>query len=181
LIEDIIGFANKNYRNQNLTPELTVGTLAAIEVGLRELKRHLLEAKAEFFGDDGPLLYGPGKEMFHEFVNLLNDERIPLQTRMNAIQSLAAGVQTCAGKVLTTLRTEVSNLKGTTSGLKGTAQRMKIMLIDSLVLQHVKDNHTYLPGNEVHYVNAYVNYLAHDMGIPERLDPFVSIAAPEYQ
>ena len=55
------------------------------------LKKHLFDLQIDYFGSQKPLVYGTGKEMFHELDSLLKKDGISLQDRMNAVVMLAPG------------------------------------------------------------------------------------------
>ena len=49
--------------------------------------------------------------MFHELDNLLGNEKIPLEKRMNAIMAMAPQMETCSRGILTGLKEAISTLK----------------------------------------------------------------------
>lgn len=113
--------------------------------------------------------------MFHELENLLKNEDIAVRKRMHAIQAMAPQMAACAGGMLTALQDEISRLQCSAGGIEGTAYLVKIQIIEAVIIQHLRLFHRCHPSNEVDFGNAYFNYIAQDMGLPERRDPFISI------
>jgi uncharacterized protein len=174
LVSRVEYFAIENA--EKISPSLSIRSTVEIQAGFSDLKNHISNSDGEFFGTHKEVIYGPGMEMFNELDVLLNNNTISLQKRMNAVVMMAPAMGMCSGGVLTALQNAVSTLRHTGSGIQGAAYRTKIQMMESLVLQHVRDtHHGYRPGNEVHFVNAYFNFIAKDMGVPERIDQFTRI------
>jgi hypothetical protein len=175
VLDRIVDFTQKNA--DKINPKLSRQNIDNISEHINDLRNHVSNPNIDFFGEHKEIIYGPGKELFHELDDLLQNEQIPVQKRMNAVAMMAPSLGLCSGGVLTAVQEAVSSLKHATTGVKGAAYRTKIQMMDSLILQHVNEHHRgYPPGNEVHFVNAYFNYIAKDMGVPERGDRFTTIA-----
>jgi ankyrin repeat protein len=174
LLDGIVKFVRNN--SSKIVPELTPEEIASINGAFEKLKNHLSDLDSDFFGPHKNILYGAGKEYFHELEQLLNSEWSPIEKRIDAIQAMAPHMVFCSGGVLTAVEDAISTLKH--QGTTGMAYRTKIQIVESHIIQYVKASHKYKIGNEVHYVNAYFNYLAEEFGVHPRLDEFVSIALP---
>lgn len=175
ILNRITRFTRENA--DQITPPLSQRSINTVKQHFDRLKNHLTNPNIDFFGNHKDIIYGPGKELFHELDDLLQDDAIPLQKRMNAVVMMAPSMPTCSGGVLTAVQEAISSLSHSSGGVKGAAYRTKLQMMDSLISQHVRDTHRgYGRGNEVHYVNAYFNYLAEDMGVPARIDQFTRIA-----
>ena len=177
ILENIVGFIKGNA--DKVEPGLSKNTTDSIQDDFDTLKSHLFDFSEDFFSTHKPIVYGPGKEMFHELVNLLGNEKIALQKRMTAVIAMAPQMRVCSGGMLTVLQEALSSLKHGSAGIKGAAYRVKIQMMDALITKYVKKEHRYKPGNEVHFVNAHFNYMAKDMGVSERMDEFARIAESE--
>lgn len=175
LLDRLIDFVKDGANKIN--PALSQRVVDEVEADFNGLKTHLYDSMVDFFDNHKDVIYGVGKEMFHELDNLIQDEKIPIQKRMNAVTAMAHQMPLCSGGVLTALQNTIASLKYSTAGVKGAAYRIKIQMIDALIVQHIKETHfSYSPGNEVHFINAYYNYLSADMAVPQRIDNFTSIA-----
>lgn len=177
ILDRVVDFSNSN--SKKISPPLPDRSVKAINKHFDELREHIHNPRYDYFEAHKEVIFGSGKEMFHELDNLLQDEKIPLQKRMNAVTMMAPSMGMCSGGVLTALQEAVSSLKNSTAGIRGAAFRAKIQMMDSLISQFVQNHHRgYGIGNEVHYVNAYFNDIAPYMGVPPRTDRFTSIAKP---
>ncbi len=174
LLDRVVNFARQNANG--VEPALSERSIDDISGNFSKLKNHISNSDVDFFGPHKEMIYGPGKEMFHELDDLLQNEKIPLQKRLNAIKVMAPVMGLCSGGVLTALQEAVSSLKHSTAGIKSAAYRTKVQMMESLISEHVHETHRgYQSGDEVHFVNAYFNYIAQDMGVPPRLDEFARI------
>jgi len=176
-LDGVVTFAHVNAKR--LDPVMPPQKIAQIQEDFGQLKDHLLDKEEDFFSDHKPIVHGQGKELFQTFDALLKSQNIPLQRKMDAITSMAPSMPMCSGGVLTAVQASVTNLKYAMVGLKGAAQLKKTQLVEAAVLEFVQKTHTYKAGDEVHFVNAYFNIIATELGIPGRTDPLVSIAHSE--
>lgn len=175
LLDRVIDFSHTNA--DKVTPPLSMEGRSDIAVKFNDLKNHINDSNGDFFGAHKEIIFGVGKEFFHELDDLLKNETIPLQKRMNAVVVMAPAMAMCSGGVLTALQEAVSGLKHSSTGIQGAAYRAKIQMMDALISEHVRQVHRGCgDGNEVHYVNAYFNQLAGEMGVPARKDHFTWIA-----
>ena len=172
LLDHITAFVHDHANKLN--PPLLDETKKKVKDDFDVLKQHLFESEGGFFGPRKPEVYGSGKEMFHVFEELLHNEDIPLQQRINAVIELAPRTRMCSGGLLSDLQEVMAALKADSHGLKGIAYQWKKKMVEVLILEHIKAVHRYLPSEEIHFVNAYYNKLAKDMGMKKREDSFVS-------
>lgn len=158
-----------------LKPGLLPETVDAIKKHLDVFKQHLTDIKQDFFSTHKPVVYGLGKEMFHDLIALLQQANIPLQNKLNAVIRLAPQLEVCTGGILSVLRDEIVALKYSGVGLRNEAYLVRLQMIKHLITLHVKNNHDYPIQDEVHFVNAYFNHLADELGVPKIIDPLVSL------
>ncbi len=169
-LDDIVGFFKKNA--QHVTPPISKDSVEAVESQFAQLKINLFDRKRDFFKDDKALVFGAGKDMFKSFRASLHDDSIPLQKRLDAIGTMAPQVAVCSGGLLTVLREGMYSLRFSTGGIKDTAYKATINTMDAMINQHVIAHHSKHPGNQIHFVNVYFNYMAFSLGIPPRDDPY---------
>ena len=159
----------------DLTPPLSDEIRNKVNNQFGALEKRLFDASGG--GLDTPVakehMYGAGKRVFHEFAELLQDKGILLQNRMNAVLTLTGRLEFCFGGISSDLSDVTAILMACKYGLKGHAQQWKIKMLDELILQYVKATHHHRPGEEIHFVNAYYNYLADEMGVAQREDSYV--------
>lgn len=156
-----------------LSPPLLNETCNDVKADFEVLKEHLFNLQTDYFRSHKPIVYGTTKEMFHEFNRMLRNENINLQQRMDAVRALATKAPVCSGGMGTELQEAIMALKIANRGLKGASQQWKINKLNALILQHVQDNHEYMPEEEVHFVNVYYNFFADAMGVAQRQDAYV--------
>jgi len=179
LVDNIIQFAH--HHASALSPPLSDAALHTIKLHFGDLKDHLTNDQVDYFASQKPVVYGAGKHMLVEFERLLQNRDLPLQQRIDAIKAMAEGISTCSGGLLTAITEGVGALKMSASGLRNMTLQKKIQVIEAAILDHVMKTHTHTRGDEVHYVNAYFNYLAETFGLVKRLDPYAEnlIANPD--
>jgi hypothetical protein len=175
LVNGFIQFVEVN--SSKVKPPLSRQTVEAVTGNLNTFSSRIANIHGDFFAAHKSVIYGAGKECSHELADLLQSETIPIQKRVDAVVKMSETVALCSGGVMTALQGAVTELKCSTGGVKSAAHRVKIQMIETLIEQFLKESgHSYLPGNEVHYVNAYYNELSDELGVSKRDDPFVSIA-----
>ncbi|WP_136417433.1 ankyrin repeat domain-containing protein [Herbaspirillum sp. ST 5-3] len=177
LIDRITQFVDDHVAQ--LSPSWLPDTVEEIKDNFAELKHHLSDLHLDFFSQHKSDVYGTVKEMFHKLEELLQQEEIPLAKRMEVIQEMAPKMAVCAGGIVKGVQDAITSLITSTAGIEGAVQHTKIKMSEAFILDHVRHTHRYLPGNEVHFANAYFNYLAEEMGVPVRPDPFTTIAESE--
>jgi len=173
MADRISNFAKTN--RAQVSPELSSDTLGTIERNFQQFKNHLTDLDNDHYSDHKPAIYGDSKALMHTFEQLLSDDRTPMQARLDAIKNLSDKLTVCAGGLHSELTDVVVRLQSSSKGLEGALFQAKSRHIDALILAHVAENHRDLPGNEVHYVNAYFNHIATDFGLSRRDDPLESI------
>ena len=176
VIDRVATFAQVN-ANQ-VTPALSAASVARMKENLNDFKTHVINTDIDFFCANRATIYSEGKATLHEIDERLHMDTISLQSRMNVLQALTPGLPMCSGGVMTSLQEALQTLQLGESGLKGAAYQTKAKIVEALILDHVRANHVYGPGNEVHYVNQYFNIIASQVGLPPRKDPYVTIAKP---
>jgi len=139
------------------------------------LERHLFEDN--YFNPRGGTdhreeMYSTCKQWFHKLDELLQNDKLPPQARMTAVMDLAPRLDACSGGIMADLQGTVSVLKAASEGISGLAYKWKKQMLDALILNHVKVNHAYPAGEEIHYVQAYYNELASRMGMEKTCDPY---------
>ncbi|MGI4938462.1 MAG: ankyrin repeat domain-containing protein, partial [Janthinobacterium lividum] len=163
-----------------ITPPLLPSTVEGIRKHLAVLKRHLTDTRYDFFSAHKEVVFGLGKQMFHELDALLAQEKIPLKIRLNAIMKMAPQFEVCPGGFLTVLGDEITTLKYSTAGIKGAAYLVKLQMIRNLITLHVKNHHHGCrPADELHYVNCYFNHMPEQLGVGKAVDPNMSMAQAE--
>lgn len=172
LLDHIAAFVHDHGNKSN--PSLSDETKEQVKDDYDVLKQHLFDFQEDFFGPRKPEIYSVCKEMFHEFAELLQNERIPLQQRIDAVVELAPRARMCSGGLLSDLQETTAALKAANHGLKGIAHQWKKKMMEALILEHIKAKHRYLPSEEIHLVNAYYNKLADEMGVEKRMDTYTS-------
>ncbi len=164
----------------SVTPAISVNRVTETSENLKKFTEKLYRLSNDDFGQDLYLIYGTAKESLHKIVDLLSNEKIPMQIRMDEISNMASKMTVCAGGVVTQLQETLGCLNSHLSGLLGTADEVKIRLTESTIIEFMKKEYgPYQRGMEVHIVNAFFNYIAADIGLPERLDNHVRIVERE--
>ncbi len=117
---------------------------------------------------------------FHLFCSLVQKPNLPPETRRQAILNLADGVSVCAPGVAQNIETATRELKALTSGVSQNFVSQLITLIENqtqtFMREHGVCDH---PGNEIHYVAAFFNHVAHHFSLPPRTDAFIPVLAPD--
>lgn len=174
VLDNIVAFV----RNQGdkLNPPLLESTKNAVKGHFHVLKEHLFVEDGKYFvnsreEDFRPLMYENVKDMFHELAQVLKDEDISLQRRINAVVDFAPRAEVCSGGLGSDLQEMTMKLK--IRGLMDSAYKWKIDIMKGVIHEHVKNRYRYTSGEEIHYVNAYYNLMASDMGVEKRVDPYV--------
>lgn len=107
---------------------------------------------------------------FEQFCGLVQQANICPQTRQRAIQNLAEGVGACATGVAQHIQTAVRELQALTSVAQNFRHRLTLAVehqIQDFLRQQQVCRHA---GNEIHYVAAFFNEVAHQFGLPRRTD-----------
>ena len=173
VIDRVAKFAQVN-ANQ-VTPALSAKTVKKIKKDLNDFKTHVVNTNIDFFRAHRTTIYDEGKTALHAIDERLHMDTIPVQSRMNVLQTLTPGLTVCSGAVMTALTVALQTLELDGTGLKGMAYQTKTRMVEALILEHVRANHTYTPNYEVHYVNAYFNAIAPRVGLLPRADPYVRL------
>ena len=178
VIDRVSTFAEAN-ANQ-VSPALSAASVDKIKENLNKFKTHVINTDIDFFCTNRATIYGGGKTALHEIDERLHMDTIALQSRMSVLQAMTQGLTMCSGGVMTALDEALQTLRLDGSGLHGTAFQAKAKMVEALISEHVRENHSEISsGNEVHYVNEYFNNLARFFGLSPRDDAYVIIAKPE--
>ena len=137
------------------------------------LKKHLFDEQGYHFFPHQNKVYGVGKEMFHAVAKLLQESHVPLQQRMNVALDLSSYTQECSGRLLSKLEAAIATLTAFAHGLKGVVHQRKMERMEALIKQYAETRHAGDSFDEIHFVNAYYNKLAKEMGVKERPDPLL--------
>lgn len=142
---------------------------------LRTFGERIEEGSTGFFSSEIGLLYGEGKRSFDQVCAAVNDERIPLDTRIAKVANLTEGLVVCANGALSNLIMAAQDLTLGAAGLRGNALQQWETLLDSCIREFAQKMHGKehrFEGNEIHYVNAYRNFVADDFEVKGRTDNF---------
>lgn len=110
LLDRITAFVYDNA--DQLDPPLLKETRDSVKDDFHVLKQHLFDSQENFFGSHKPVVYGRGKKMFHDFDELLQNECIPLQQRIQSVVGVADKMRVCSGGLLSDLQEAMAMLKG---------------------------------------------------------------------
>ncbi|MES2740433.1 MAG: ankyrin repeat domain-containing protein [Pseudomonadota bacterium] len=168
-IEDILVFFKENTKQMDPTARET--SLLNFE----QLKTHLFDRNDDYFKgqykDDKPLIFGAGKEMFKTIRTLLRDEAIPMQKRVDAIKAMAPQLAVCPGGLMTVVKEAMYTLQFSNGGIEHAAYNALIKSLDALINEYTSGIFYNQPGNHIHVVDAHFNYIAKELGLPQREDP----------
>jgi len=110
---------------------------------------------------------------FNRFCGLAQQPDIPLDARRQAILNLAEGMAVCAPGMAQHIETATRELQALTSVAQNFGHRMTSAIehhILDFMRQQAVCKHA---GNEIHYVAAFFNQVAHKFGLPPRTDALI--------
>ena len=121
-------------------------------------KKHVFEDNGNYFSSRIDRVYGEIHENIHAIIRQL--ESLPDEVQKNAIDQLLDGIDLCIDGVHSRTQDTLAYLGSMTSPEQRWIEACR-SLLQALVLERLPHDHpNYLPNNEVHYVNAYLNYLS---------------------
>ncbi len=167
-------------RGARLKPALPAQAAADVAEGLGALKRHLFDLQRDVFGQQKALVYGTVHGKFQTLAALLEDDRIPLRKRINAVQTIAPHMSgQNPGLLNAVLQQAIAQLRYRHAGIRRDAYKVRIQMINGLVSDHVEHAHPGYAGNRSALLNTYFNHLAKQMGLPERKNAQAGAVADE--
>ena len=121
-------------------------------------KKHVFEDNGNYFSSRIDRVYGEIHENIHAIIGRL--ESLPDEVQKNAMDQLLDGIDCCVDGVHSRTQDTLAYLGSMTSPVQRWIDAHR-NLLQALVLERLPHDHpNYLPNNEVHYVNAYLNYLS---------------------
>lgn len=159
-------------------PPLSSARLAQISADCEEFKHKLFARQGEAYDAHRTIMYGTAKEALTAFTDLLADESLALQKRLDAVVNLTPQLRMCTGGVMTELVNELHKLRTSKAGIRGAATQMMKRMVETAVLEHVRASHELNPATEVHLVNFYLKQMASELGLSAVEDPFADSSAP---
>lgn len=124
----------------------------------------------DFFSIRATILFSEGKQSLEELYILLNDERIPFDSKKNVLMNFQQGMVVCGDGSLTNIVDAKDDLKAAI-GLDATIAAAKKKLIQQEILHFIQLKHFHIrPGNEIHLVNAFYDVVAESYGMSKRND-----------
>ncbi|EHL29956.1 ferredoxin reductase domain-containing protein [Legionella drancourtii] len=157
-----------NHNIQEIFPQRN--NLSAISI----FKENLFAARRHF--DIGEaVLFNQGKKALEELLLLIENNEISVDGKKNVLSNLQKGIVVCVGGVLTNVIDAKDDLKAHT-GLNEILYKIKVTLIQQIALTEIRQQYGNTKGNEIHYVNAYYNYVAKDYGLKLKEDNFIHYA-----
>lgn len=134
----------------------------------------------DFFSTRATILFSEGKQSLEELYILLNDERIPFDSKKNVLMNFQQGMVVCGDGSLTNIVDAKDDLKAAI-GLDATIAAAKKKLIQQEILHFIQLKHFHIrPGNEIHLVNAFYDVVAESYGMSKRNDNVKIPGAEKY-
>ncbi|WP_181885657.1 ankyrin repeat domain-containing protein [Trinickia dinghuensis] len=148
---------------------------ASAETAIRNLEEFEQRRKAGDFSTTLGVVDGDGKLAFDSILRDVENDSIPLDTRIDTIAELARGLVVCGpgagSNLVMTAQTLRLNAGGVDSALRAKWESM----FDQCVTAYCRNVHKLdrgYEGSEVHYVNEYRNALADEYHVAPRKDEF---------
>jgi hypothetical protein len=146
-----------------------VVAIKRIATNFETFRRHRFK-DPHYFSSRAQLIDSVGKQSLDRFCAMIRDERIAVEIKKAAIQNLSEGLVLCADGATSTLISAEQELSKTIGGIRGKLWQIKEKIIKNTlheavcnIFGHVRN----YVGNEIHYVNAAWNYVAHGFGLKE--------------
>jgi ankyrin repeat protein len=112
-IDHVAQFAQEHVKataNKSATPGLSSGASKQITTNLAKFKKNLFGAN-DYYGKHKVLVYSAGKTTFFTFGELLRDDGLPLEKRLNTLKGLAKRITTTRSAVAAVLQKAVDELE----------------------------------------------------------------------
>lgn len=126
----------------------------------------------DFYSLRKALLFNEGKKLLEEILFLLADDSVLLPLKLKTLTNLQNNIEMCADGAYDNIIDAKDDLKAARQGINF----LKMNTLRTLIQQHAiyyLNVHPFDEGNEIHYVNAFTNYVAADYGIPLKEDNFI--------
>ena len=120
------------------------------------------------------ILLNTGKKLFETLLCALHEPQIQLDQKKNMLVELQLNITYCADGVishLTDCNNAIISLKNTDTLIATT----KIEVIEQITKKYIELTHGDVQGNEIHYINAYLNSISMTYYLPVRDDDFISL------
>lgn len=130
------------------------------------------------------ILFSEGKRSLEELLLLLSDESIMPAIKEKILLNLQQSLIVCADGTLTNIVDAKDDLKEAHAGLAFLKTNLLRTMIQQSAESYVHNIYTEkeLETKDIHYVNAYCNYVANAYGIPEKQDGFIpSLNIPQWR
>ncbi|MES2356331.1 MAG: hypothetical protein V4568_18400 [Pseudomonadota bacterium] len=118
-------------------------------------KKRAFDKDNTYYSGQKEILYSSVKKTLFTALNLLENENIPLDKRLEAVPELTAKLAVCQTGLLNECTSWVGALASNLLGFKGALWQLNDRILTQEAVFDVRDNSTYLPGNETH-CSAYV-------------------------
>ncbi|WP_253306469.1 SEL1-like repeat protein [unidentified bacterial endosymbiont] len=110
---------------------------------------------------DPEILWNMVREHLEVVVMLLRQPGIPEEQRLDVIKNLGGELQYCPTGIVSYLQQAIQTLASEGDVIP----RMKDILVRQLAIEFIREKNFCPDIMEVHYVNAFINYLANDLGL----------------
>lgn len=154
------------------------------KASLDDFNGKITQGSQGFFSSHVETLYGAGKRAFDEVCSHVDDEAIPVHTRIAHIEDMAHGLTVCSEGALSNMMMTAQALHLSVGGVNAHALKHWEDLLHQSIRDFVQTEHgteEFYAGNEIHYVNVYRNALAPHYGVSPREDAFVPPTRPDQQ
>jgi hypothetical protein len=154
------------------------------QAALDDFNTKIAKGSQGHFSSRVETLYGAGKRAFDEVCSHVDDEAIPVQTRMAHIEDMAHGLTVCSEGALSNIMMTAQALHLSVGGVNAHALKHWEDLLHQSIRDFVQTEHgteEFYAGNEIHYVNAYRNALAPRYSVSPREDAFAPPTSPDQQ
>jgi hypothetical protein len=170
-IDKVIKFAEQHGEaagDDSDAPHLSPEQEESIIQNLQDFKRRLFTFDASgmnvAYDESINFVYANGRSTFFDLSKLLHNDKVPLQTRLNALENLGEKLTVCSGGVVDAMYDEIGKLNAALHGAKGLMANLTQEIARQEILEFVRFRHennpSYSPMMEVHFVNYYFNELA---------------------
>lgn len=174
-VDELIRFHEK--KGKSLKPPITDALSKLTTSRLNEFSIKINHTYRDHFGNDLHLIYGAGKQFLEAISDLTRNEKIPLDIRVNTITEMATKLNACPGGIVTKMQETFVELNAQIGGLHESTNQLKTKLLESVILEFMMNkNIRHRHGNQVHYVNAFYNYICENIGLQPRTDSLTTIA-----
>ena len=149
----------------------------ALSSHLPLFRRRIEQGAGGYYSTEISLLYSRGKSAFDLVCEKIADEHIPETARVNKLRELLGGLDVCAPGVVTNIIKASEDLSSPDT-LRTHVKQLWHEMLDQSIRDFCIKNHskvTHYSNHEIHFVNGYHNYLAHQYGFLERPDNVIPV------